>query len=66
MGAKLDGYSHVSVSNKTSTGIPKLDLLLLGGLKQKGLTILIGPSGEEKKLAAMRRKGRGERLRSFA
>jgi len=53
MGEKVSGASAIPISKGAPTGILKLDMLLRGGLRQNGITLLIGPPGEEKKLAAL-------------
>ncbi len=53
MGEKIDGYTPLPPLKKISTGITGLDLLLLGGLKPKSTTLLIGPSGYDKETFAL-------------
>lgn len=59
MGRTIDGYSPITVSKRVATGMPKLDILLLGGLKPNSIALLIGPPGDEKKLAALQFAGAG-------
>ncbi|MBI2079624.1 hypothetical protein HYT84_02575 [Candidatus Micrarchaeota archaeon] len=44
----VDEKLPIIKKSKTTTGIPKLDILLEGGYAHPGLVLLIGPTGMEK------------------
>ncbi len=53
MGIRITDYNMPNATNRSSTGIGKLDMLLEGGYPQDAMILVIAPSGIEKLLTAI-------------